>query len=86
VPFLAEPFGTADIRASVDLFDGGRKRAVLRDREAQLAQANENLARPADDVELRVQTASSKVERTRQMVAVSEELLALRTESRPPNC
>jgi outer membrane protein TolC len=82
VPFLADRFGTVGLRASVDLFDGGRKRAVLRERETQLAQAKENLARISDVVELRVQTAYNKIERTRQMVAVSEELLALRGESR----
>jgi outer membrane protein TolC len=82
VPFLAGRFGTIGIRASVDLFDGGRKRAVVRERETQLAQAKENLARVSDEVELRVQTAYNKIERTRQMVAVSEELLALRGESR----
>ena len=54
----------------------------MRERETQLAQAKENLARISDDVELRVQTAYNKMERTRQMVAVSEELLALRGESR----
>ena len=36
----------------------------------------------SDEVELRVQTAYNKLDRTHQMVAVSEELLALRTESR----
>jgi outer membrane protein TolC len=82
VPFLADRFGTIGIRASVDLFNGGRKRAVLHEREVQLAQAKENLARISDDVELRVQTAYNKMERTRQMIAVSEELLALRGESR----
>jgi outer membrane protein TolC len=82
VPFLAGRFGTIGVRASVDLFDGGRKRAVLRERETQLAQAKENLARISDGVELRVQTAYNKMERTRQMIAVSEELLALRDESR----
>ena len=82
VPFLAERFGTIGVRASYDLFDGGRKRAVVRERETQLAQAKENLARIADDVELRVQTAYNKMERTLQMVAVAEELLALRAESR----
>lgn len=82
VPFLADRFGTVGIRASVDLFDGGRKRAVVRQRESQLAQAKENLARIADEVELRVHTAYNKMERTRQMVAVAEELLALRAESR----
>jgi outer membrane protein TolC len=82
VPFLADRFGTFGIRASVDLFDGGRKRAVVRQRQVQLAQANENLARISDEVELRVQTAYNKIERTRQMIAVSQELLALRGESR----
>jgi outer membrane protein TolC len=82
VPFLAGHFGTFGIRGSYDLFDGGRKSAVVRERETQLAQAKENLARIADDVELRVQTAYNKIERTREMVAVSEELLALRAESR----
>jgi outer membrane protein TolC len=82
VPFLADRFGTVGIRASVDLFDGGRKRAVVHERETQLAQAKENLARISDEVELRVQTAYNKMERTRQMVAVSQELLALRGESR----
>jgi outer membrane protein len=82
VPFLADRFGTVGIRASIDLFDGGRKRAVVRERETLLAQANENLARISDEVELRVQTAYNTMERTRQMVAVSEELLALRGESR----
>jgi outer membrane protein TolC len=82
VPFLADRFGTVGLRASVDLFTGGRKRAVIRERETQLAQAKENLARISDEVELRVQTTYNKIERTRQMIAVSEELLALRGESR----
>ena len=80
--FLAPRFATLGIRASVDIFDGGRKRAVLREREVQLAQARENLARIAGDVELQVQTAYNKIERTRQMIAVAEELLTLRGESR----
>jgi outer membrane protein TolC len=82
VPFLAGRFGTVGIRASYDLFDGGRKRAVVREREVQLARARENLARISDGVELRVQTAYNKMERTRQMIAVSRELVDLRGESR----
>jgi outer membrane protein TolC len=81
VPFLAHNFGSFGVNFGYDLFDGGKKRATLREREAQLAQARENLARVKDEVELRVQTAYNKLERTRQMVKVSEELLALREES-----
>jgi outer membrane protein TolC len=82
VPFLAPNFGTFGVRLSYELFSGGKKRSTLRERDAQLARATENLARISDDVELRVQTAYNKLDRTRQMIAVSEELLALRTESR----
>src|SRR5271157_5509740 len=81
VPFLARNFGSFGIHFGYDLFDSGRKRAILREREAQWSQAKENLARVTDEVELAVQTAYNKVERTQQMLKVSEELLALRTES-----
>ena len=81
VPFLAHNFGSFGVHFGYDLFDGGKKRSTLREREAQLAQARENLARVKDEVELRVQTAYNKLERTRQMVKVSRELLALREES-----
>jgi len=81
VPFLARNFGTFGVHFGYDLFDSGRKRALLRERQAQLSQAKENLARLTDEVELAVQTAYNKLERTQQMRRVSEELLALRTES-----
>ena len=46
------------------------------------AQAEENLTRVKEEIEVRVQTGYNKLERTRQMVGVSNELLALRKESR----
>lgn len=82
VPFLAPNFGTFGVHASYDIFDGGKKRAALRQRNAQLAQAQENLARISDEVEVKVQTAYNKLERTKQMVAVSQELLTARKEAR----
>jgi outer membrane protein TolC len=81
VPFLARNFGSFGVHFSYDLFDSGRKRGILRERQSQLAQAKENLARLTDEVELAVQTAYNKLERTQQMRNVSEELLALRSES-----
>ncbi len=81
VPFLARNFGTFGIHLGYDLFDGGRKRAVKRERKSQLAQAKENLARLTDEVELAIHTAYNKLERTEQMLKVSEEVVALRTES-----
>ena len=81
VPFLARNFGSFGGQLTYELFDGGRRRAALRESESRLAQAKENLARVSDEVELRVQVAYNKLQRTKEMVAVSEELLALRTES-----
>jgi outer membrane protein TolC len=81
VPFFARNFGTFGVHFGYDLFEGGRKRALLRERESQLSQAKENLARLTDAVELAVQTAYNKLERTQQMQKVSEQILALRTES-----
>jgi len=82
VPFLARNFGTFGVHLGYELFDGGKKRATLRERHAQLAQAKENLARITDETEVRVQSAYNKLERTQQMVAVSQQLLATRQEAR----
>lgn len=81
VPFLARNFGTFGGQLTYNLFDGGRRRAAVGENSALLAQARENLARITDEVERRVETALNKLERTREMVKVSEEILALRAES-----
>jgi len=44
VPFLARNFGTFGVHFGYDVFDSGRKHGVLRERQAQLSQAKENLA------------------------------------------
>jgi outer membrane protein TolC len=81
VPFLVHNFGTFGATLTYDLFDGGRRRAATKESQAKLAQAKENLARLSDDVELRVEMALNKLDRTKEMVNVSEQLLNLRTES-----
>jgi outer membrane protein TolC len=81
VPFLARNFGTFGVHFGFDVFDSGRKKALVHERQAQLSQAKENLAKLTDAVEVSVQTAYNKLERTQQMLKVSEEVLALRTES-----
>ena len=81
IPFLARNFGSFGVLFSYDIFDGGRRRAGLRESDSRLAEAKENLARITEEVEVRVQTASNKLDRTREMVNVSQELLALRVES-----
>jgi outer membrane protein TolC len=81
VPFLARNFGTFGVHFGYDVFDSGRKKAIVHERQAQLSQAKENLAKLTDEVELAVETAYNKLDRTHQMLKVSEEIVALRTES-----
>ena len=81
VPFLARNFGTFGVHFSIDVFDSGHKRALLHERQSQLSQAKEMLAKLSEEVDLSVETAYNKLERTQQMLKVSEEVLALRTES-----
>ena len=81
VPFLVRNFGSFGVQLTYDLFDGGRRRGALHESGSQLAQARENLARVTEEVELRLETASNRLDRTREMIKVSEEILALRTES-----
>jgi outer membrane protein TolC len=81
VPFLVHNFGTFGAQLTYNVFDGGRRRAAVGESKAKLTEAKENLARVTDDVELRVETALNKLDRTKEMVSVSEQLLALRTES-----
>ena len=81
VPFLARNFGSFGFELTYDLFDGGKRRAAVRESDAQVAEAKENLARVTEDVQLRLQIAYNKLQRTHDMVQVSQELYALRAES-----
>lgn len=80
VPFLARNFGTFGVHFGYELFDGGKRNAEIGERKSQLAQADENLVRVKDEIELRIQTVYNKRQRTREMLKVSEELVALRSE------
>jgi outer membrane protein TolC len=81
VPFLVHNFGSFGVSLTYELFDGGKRRDVVKERDAQLDQAKEHLARVTDDVELSVETALNRLDRTKEMVNVSEQVVALRTES-----
>lgn len=83
MPLCSQETASASLRGlrRYDLFDGGRRRAGLRESDAQVAQAKENLARVTEEVELRLQVAYNKLERTKEMVQISQELAALRAET-----
>jgi outer membrane protein TolC len=81
VPFLARNFGTFGGVFTWNLFDGGRRGAALGESDSKLAQAKEALARVTDEVELKVQVALNKLNRTQEMIDVSQQVLTLRSES-----
>ena len=64
------------------MFDGGKKRATVRERDVQVARAKENLTRVRDEIQVKVQTAYNKLEQTEQLVGVSQELFKARREAR----
>jgi outer membrane protein TolC len=80
VPFLIHNFGTFGVTLNYDVFDFGRRRAVVREREAQLAQARENVERLKEAVGVQIERSINKVERTKQMLRVAAEVVRLRTE------
>jgi len=50
LPFLVRNFGTFGVNMTWDLFDFGKRRAAVRERQDQLEEARENLRRAQDEV------------------------------------
>jgi outer membrane protein TolC len=80
VPFLVRNFGTFGFNLSWDVFDFGKRREAVREREAQLGQAEENLQRLKEEVAVTIERSYNKVERTRSLVQVANEVVKLRQE------
>jgi outer membrane protein TolC len=81
VPFLVRNFGTFGVSLNWDVFDFGKRRSAVREREAQLAQAEENLTRLKEEVAVRIERSYNKVERTKSQVQVANQIVKLRQES-----
>ncbi len=78
VPFLAATSAPLEFTSATTSSMVGNE--MRRSASANPSLLRANLARIQDEVDLRVQTAYNKLELTGEMVKVSEELLALRTE------
>jgi outer membrane protein TolC len=81
VPFLVSNFGTVGVRLNYDVFDFGKRRAAVREHEAQLAEAEENLKRLKDSISAQVQRNYDALERSKNLVGVADQVVALRRES-----
>jgi outer membrane protein TolC len=80
VPFLVRNFGTFGVNLDWDVFDFGKRRAAVRERDAQLAEAEENLRRLKEEVAVRIERSYNKLERTRHLVQVADQMVKLRQE------
>jgi outer membrane protein TolC len=80
VPFVVRNFGTFGVNLSWDVFDFGKRREAVREREAQLAQAEENFERLKEEVAVTIERSYNKVERTRRLVQVANQVVKLRQE------
>ena len=81
VAFAVRNFGTFGINLNWDVYDFGKRRAAVHEREAQLAQAEENLRRLKEAVAVEIERSYNKVVRTRSMVQVANQVVRLREES-----
>jgi len=81
VPFLVHNFGTFGVSLDYEVFDFGKRRAAVRERGAQLAEAEENLRRLKDQVAVGIDRDYNKLERTRSLVGVASQVVKLRQES-----
>jgi outer membrane protein TolC len=81
VAFLVRNYGTFGFHLEYDVFDFGKRRAEVRQRELELAEAEQNLERLKEEVAVSVERSYHKVERTRSMVNVAGQVVRLRQES-----
>ena len=81
VPFLTHNIGTFGVKMTWDIFDWGKRRAVVAQRKEQLTQANENLHRVEKRIEVEVDKAYRKLEQTKNLIGVTRESLTLQNEN-----
>lgn len=78
--FVKHNVGTFGVMMSWDIWDWGKRRAVIGERSAQLSQATENLHRVNDEVAVELDRAYRKLDNTRSMMDVAREALVLQQE------
>jgi outer membrane protein TolC len=64
-----------------EVFDFGKRRADVRERQDQLAEAEENLRRLKEQVAVSIERSYNKMLRTRSLVEVATQVVKLRQES-----
>ena len=80
VPFVKRSIGAAGVMMKWDLFDWGKRQAVVAQRRAQLTQARLNLERLKRRITVDVGKAYRKLTQTSEILAVAEAAFALQDE------
>lgn len=79
-PFFTHDEGMFGVMLDFNIWDWGKRHAVIGERKAKRAQAELNLRRLNDQVTVNLDKAYRKLERTKHMVDVAQENLALQRE------
>ncbi|MBI4799843.1 MAG: efflux RND transporter permease subunit, partial [Desulfarculus sp.] len=79
-PFLTHDEGMFGIMLDFNIWDWGKRHAVIGARKAKRSQAETNLKRLNDQVTVEMEKAYRKLERTKHMMEVAQEALALQRE------
>lgn len=85
VPFVPHNNDTFGLKMNWNIFDWGKRKDSVRERQLQLLQAKENLQRLESNVATEIQKAYRKVERSKSMIDVATEALSLRKETQRIN-
>ncbi len=80
-PFLTHDIGIFGVKMTWEIFDWGKRQAVVAQRKEQLTQANENLHRVKKRIEVEVDKANRKLEQTKSLIGVTRESLAQQKEN-----
>jgi outer membrane protein TolC len=81
VPLLSRNFGTFGFTLSYVLSDGGRRNAEIKEARTLLTEAEVNLAKVKEEVDVQVESTYDKVQQLESLVGVAEELLKVRSEA-----
>ncbi len=79
--FLEHNVGIVGVELSWDIFDWGKRRGEIGQRKAQQLQAKENLERIDKRVGIEIDKVFRKLDNSKKMIGVAQEVLALRREN-----
>jgi outer membrane protein TolC len=80
-PFLTHDIGVFGLKMTWNIFDWGKRQAVVAQRNWQLTQAKEDLHRVKRKIEVEVDKAYRKLEQTKSLIGVTRESLTLQNEN-----